>query len=162
MLAIWGAIFVASIAAIALLLPSAITTDAAVTNDPESEQGYDAMFSRLPPSDDFVNEVVLFRAPGQDVTASAEVRGEVERLAAALEATGRTHRVTTYYGSNDEGCVSPDSDSTVITIGMGSDAEDGIKDVIDVVEQADRALTRCRSPASSRRTTTSSASRTRT
>ena len=45
MLAIWGAIFVASVAAIALLLPSAITTDATVTNDPESEQGYDAMFS---------------------------------------------------------------------------------------------------------------------
>ena len=45
MLAIWGAIFVGSIAAIALLLPSSITTDAMVTNDPESEQGYDAMFS---------------------------------------------------------------------------------------------------------------------
>ena len=46
MLAIWGAIFVLSIAAIALLLPSAITTDATVTNDPESEQGYEAMFTR--------------------------------------------------------------------------------------------------------------------
>ena len=61
-----------------------------MTNDPESEQGYDAMFSRLPPSDDYVNEVVLFRAPGKDVTTDPEVRGEVERLAAALEATGRT------------------------------------------------------------------------
>ena len=49
MLAIWGAIFVGSIAAIALLLPSAITTDATVTNNPESEQGYEAMFTRLPP-----------------------------------------------------------------------------------------------------------------
>ena len=138
MLAIWGAIFVASVAAIALLLPSAITTDADVTSNPESDQGYDAMLSRLPPSDDFVNEVVLFRAPGKDVTANAEVRGEVERLAAALQATGRTHRVTTYYGSNDESLVSPDRDSTVLTIAMGRDAEDGIKDVIDVVEQADR------------------------
>ena len=87
MVAIWGAIFVASVAAIALLLPSSITTDATVTNDPESQQGYDAMFSRLPRSDDFVNEVVLFRAPGKDVTTDPEVRGEVERLAAALEAT---------------------------------------------------------------------------
>ena len=84
MLAIWGAIFVVSVAAIALLLPSAITTDAMVTNDPESEQGYDAMFRHLPPSEDFVNEVVLFRAPGEDVTTSPEVRGEVEKLAAAL------------------------------------------------------------------------------
>ena len=137
MLAIWGAILVGSIAAIALLLPSAITTDATVTNDPESQRGYDAMF-RLPPSDDNVNEVVLFHASGKDVTTNAEVRGEVERLAAALEATGRTHKVTTYYGSNDPGLVSPDRDSTAITIGMGPDAEDGIKDVIDVVQEADR------------------------
>ena len=138
MLAIWGGIFVLSIAAIALLLPSAITTDATVTSNPESEQGYDAMARHLPPSGDFVNEVVLFRAPGQDVTTSPEVRGEVEKLAAALEATGRTFRVTTYYASNDESQVSPDKDSTVLTIAMGGDAEDGINDVIDVVEQADR------------------------
>ena len=42
MVAIWGAVFVLSVAAIAVLLPSAITTDAHVTNDPESEQGYAA------------------------------------------------------------------------------------------------------------------------
>jgi uncharacterized membrane protein YdfJ with MMPL/SSD domain len=139
MLAIWGTIIVLSIAAIALLLPTSITTDATVTNDPESEQGYEAMFTRLPRSDDFVNEIVLFRAPGEDVTSSAEVRGEVERLAAALEATGATYRVTSYYGSDDESLVSPDKDATVLTIGMGPDAEDGIEDVIDVVRQADRS-----------------------
>ena len=138
MLAIWIAIIAGSVATIALLLPSAITTDATVTNDPESQRGYDAMFSRLPRSDDFVNELVLFRAPGKDVTSDPEVRGEVERLAAALEATGRTYRVTTYYGSKDDGLVSPDKDATVITIGMGNDAEDGIEDVIEVVQQADR------------------------
>ena len=67
MVAIWIGIFVLSIASIALLLPSAITTDATVTNDPESQQGYDAMFQHLPPSGDNVNEVVLVRAPGKDV-----------------------------------------------------------------------------------------------
>ena len=138
MVAIWGAIFVVSVAVIALLLPSAITTDSMVTNDPESEQGYEAMFSHLPPSNDFVNEVVLFRAAGKDVTSDLEVRGEVEKLAAALEATRRTQRVTTYYDSKDEGLVSPDKDATVLTIAMGFDAEDGIKDVIEVVQQADR------------------------
>ena len=138
MLAIWGAIFAASVAAIALLLPSAITTDATVTNDPESQQGYDAMGRHLPRSNDFVNEVVLLRAAGKDVTTDPEVRGEVEKLAAALQATGRTASVATYYDSRDEGLVSPDRDSTAITIGMGPDAEDGIKDVLEVVEDADR------------------------
>ena len=137
MLGIWGAIFVLSIAAIALLLPSAITTDSTVTNDPESEQGYDAMGRHARPSDDFVNEVVLFRAPGKDVTTDPDVRRAVEQLAAALEATGRTFRVTTTYSSNDSSLVSPDRDATVLAIGMGQDAEDGIKDVIDVVERAD-------------------------
>src|ERR671910_549415 len=138
MLAIWGAIFVLSVAAIALLLPSAITTDATVTNDPESEQGYAALFRHLPPSDDFVNEVVLARAPGKDVTTDRPSRLENERLAAALQATGRTLRVRSYYDDEDPSLLSPDRDAAVITIGMGPDAEEGIKDVIDVVRQADQ------------------------
>jgi RND superfamily putative drug exporter len=138
MLAIWGVIFVLSVAAIALLLPSAITTDATVTNDPESEQGYAAMSRHERASDDVVNEVVLFRAPGGDVTADREVRREVEKLAAALEATGRTSSVRTTYDSNDPSLVSPDRDATVLTIAMGRDAKEGIEDVIEVVERADR------------------------
>jgi RND superfamily putative drug exporter len=137
MLAIWGAIFVLSVAAIALLLPSAITTDATVTNDPESEQGYAALFRHLPPSDDFVNEVVLARAPGKDVTTDRPSRLEIERLAAALQATGRTFRVRSYYDDEDPSLISPDRDAVAITIGMGPDAEEGITDVIDVVRQAD-------------------------
>jgi RND superfamily putative drug exporter len=137
MVAIWGVVFVLSIAAIALLLPSAITTDAHVTNNPESEQGYAAQGRHARPSDDFVNEVVVFRAPGKDVTKDPDVRRAVEELAAALEATGRTYRVVTTYSSNDASLVSRDRDATVLAIGMGNDAEDGIKDVIDVVERAD-------------------------
>ena len=137
MVAIWGVVFVLSIGAIALLLPSAITTDAHVTNNPESEQGYAAIGRHARPSDDFVNEVVVFRAPGKDVTKDPDVRRAVEELAAALEATGRTYRVVTTYSSNDASLVSRDRDATVLTIGMGNDAEDGIKDVIAVVERAD-------------------------
>jgi RND superfamily putative drug exporter len=137
-LAIWGATFVLSIAVIGLLLPSAITTDSHVTSNPESEQGYAAMARHARPSNDFVNELVLFRAPGKDVTTDPEVRAEVEKLAAALEATGRTYRVTTPYGSHDASFFSRDHDSAVLTIGMGPGADEGIKDVIDVVEDADR------------------------
>ena len=82
MVAIWIGIFVLSIASIALLLPSAITTDATVTNDPESQQGYDAIFQHLPPSGDDVNEVVLVRAPGRDVTKDPQAKREILRLVA--------------------------------------------------------------------------------
>ena len=138
MLAIWGAIFVLSAAAIAMLLPSAITTDATVTNDPESTQGYAAMFRHLPPSDDSVNEVVLARAPGKDVTTDRDAQLEIERLASALQATGRTAQVRSYFDDEDPSLLSPDRDAVAITIGMGPDAEEGILDVIDVVQQADR------------------------
>jgi uncharacterized membrane protein YdfJ with MMPL/SSD domain len=137
MVAVWGVVFVLSIASIGLFLPSAITTDAHVTNNPESEQGYAAQGRHARPSDDFVNEVVVFRAPGKDVTKDPDVRRAVEQLAAALEATGRTYRVVTAYSTNDASLVSRDRDATVIAIGMGNDAEDGIKDVIDVVQRAD-------------------------
>src|SRR5918994_2318146 len=132
MLGIWGAVFLVSVAAIVLLLPSAITTEATVTNEPESEQGYDAIFRHLPPSDDSVNEVVLARAPGKDVTTDRDLQLEIERLAAALVATGRTARVRSYFDDQDPSLLSPDRDAAVITIGMGPDAEDGISDVIDV------------------------------
>ena len=107
MVAIWGVVFVLSVAAIAMLLPSAITTDAHVTNDPESEQGYAALGRHARASDDFVNEVVVFRAPGKDVTTDPDVRRAVEELAAALEATGQTFRVTTTYSSNDPASSHP-------------------------------------------------------
>ena len=114
MLAIWGGIFLLSIAAIAMLLPSAITTDATVTNNPESEQGYAAMVRHLPPSDDFVNEVVLARA-GKDVTTDRDSQLEIERLASALEATGRTAQVRSYFDEEDPSLLSPDRDAAVIT-----------------------------------------------
>ena len=138
MVVLWSVVVVLAVAAIAVLLPSAITTDATVTNDPESEQGYEAIFRHMPPSGDEVNEVVLARAPGRDVTKDRQTQLEIERLAAALAATGRTARVHSYFDDKDPSLLSPDRDAAVITIGMGGDAEDGIKDVIDVVHQVDR------------------------
>ena len=137
MVGLWAAIFAASVAAIALLLPSAITTEAAVTNEPESERGYAALQRHLPPTGDDVNEVVLARAPGRNVTTDGDVLREVERLEEALEATGRTRSVTSYYETRDESLLSPDRDAVVLAIGMGNDPEEGIVDVIDVVERAD-------------------------
>ncbi|NUT54491.1 MAG: MMPL family transporter, partial [Thermoleophilia bacterium] len=84
------------------------------------------------------NELVLARAPGTAVTKDLQTKLEIQQLAAALQATGRTARVRSYYDEQDPALLSPDRDAAVITIGMGPDAEDGIGDVIDVVRQADR------------------------
>ena len=139
----WAVAFVLAIAAIALLLPSAITTEADVTSDSESRRGYDLMFSRLPPrpaagGDEVlaVNEVVIARSPGRSIEDPA-VRTEVERLAAALEATGATRAVRTVWSTGDRSLVSPGGDATMLTIATGPDAEDRIEELIAVVEQAD-------------------------
>ena len=77
------------------------------------------MFQHLPPSGDNVNEVVLVRAPGRDVTKDRQAKREVLRLAAALEATGRTAQVHSYFDDQNPGLLSPDRDAAAITIGMG-------------------------------------------
>jgi uncharacterized membrane protein YdfJ with MMPL/SSD domain len=138
-LALWGAVFLASIAAIALLLPSALTSDAEVTSSPESMQAYDVIRERIPmpPPDEFVNELVLVSAPGRDVTTDPQVRAAVADLVSELEATRAVQSIRTFYDESDRTLVSPDKDSTVLTIGMGPDAEEGITRVIEAVERAD-------------------------
>lgn len=136
-LAIWGAAFLISIGAIAALLPSALTSDADVTNTPESRQGYEVLRAKLPPPKEFVNELVVVRAPGRDVTTDPEVKAAVADLVAEIEATRATMSIQTFYAGGDRTLVSDDKDATVIALGMGFDGEEGIKRVIEAVERAD-------------------------
>ena len=129
MLLLWGLVFLLSIGVIAAFLPSALTTDSTVTNDPESQQGYAVMNERIRQHEpgDFVNELVIVRAPGRDVTTDPEVRRAVDDLVSELEATRATQSIRTFYADGDATLVSPDKDATVLAIGMGPDAEEGIK-----------------------------------
>ena len=140
-IAIWALAFLVAVAAIALLLPDALTTDSDVSSDSESRQGYALLGERIPPSpsespEPNVNEIVIVSAPGRSVEDAA-VRDEVEQLAAALEATGLTHEVRTFYGTGDRSLVAPDGEATLVTLALGPDGEDRIDDVIAVVEDAD-------------------------
>ena len=78
-LAAWGVVLVLSIAAIGGLLGSSLTTDAEMTNDPESYRAYDLIAEHFPPSDDYVNDVVVIRSPTLDVS-NPEFRSKVEAL----------------------------------------------------------------------------------
>jgi len=136
---IWTLAFLLAVAAIALLLPSALTTDSDVSSDTESRRGYELMGERIPPSatpEPVVNEIVIVHAPGRSVE-EASVREEVEQLAAAIEATGATREVRSFYESGDRILVSADGEATLLTLTLGPDGEDRIEDVIAVVEDAD-------------------------
>ena len=65
------------------------------------------------------------------------MRRAVDDLVSELEATRATQSIRTFYADGDPTLVSPDKDATVLAIGMGPDAEEGIKRVIEAVERVD-------------------------
>ncbi len=130
----WALAVIVSVGLIAVLLPSALTTEGEVTSTPESEQAYELISDRIPPDDDYVNELVIVHSPRLEVDAPAfetkvrELRGEIEALRV-------THNIEDYLGSPD--LASGDRHSAVLTLGMGPDADDNIERVIDVVQAAE-------------------------
>jgi RND superfamily putative drug exporter len=131
--ALWVASIVLSVGAIAGLLGSSLTTDAEMTNNPESYRGYDVLNAHFPPSPDYVNELVVVRSRTLTV-ADPGFRAKVESLARAIEATGVTQPVHTYYTSRDRALVSPSRHATVVPVGLTGDGDAGIEGVIHVVD----------------------------
>src|SRR5262245_34755129 len=86
-LACWGAAVVLSVGAVAGLLGDTLTTDARMTNDPESYRAYDLEAAHFPPTTDYVNELVVVRS-SEHTVGQPVFRAKVAALAAALEQTG--------------------------------------------------------------------------
>ena len=74
MVLLWVVALVVSIGVIGPLLPSALTTDSEVTSNPESEQAYELLFERIPPDEEFVNELVIVHSPELVVEDAASRR----------------------------------------------------------------------------------------
>ena len=134
-LAAWGAALLLSLAAIVGLLGSALTTDAEMTNDPESYRGYDLIAEHFPPTGDYVNELVVVRSRTLTVDDAA-FRAKVDSLRGAIEETGVTQPVRTYYSTQDATLVSPSRRATVIPVGLKGDGDEGVGHVIEVVDAA--------------------------
>ena len=134
-IALWVAAIVLSAGSIAALLGSSLTTDAEMTNHPESYRGYDVLNAHFPPSTDYVNELVVVRSRATTVDAAA-FRAKVESLADAIEATGVTQPVRTYYTERDRTHVSPAGHATVIPVGLTGDGDATVERVIGVVDAA--------------------------
>jgi uncharacterized membrane protein YdfJ with MMPL/SSD domain len=133
---IWVVAVVLSVGVSAALLGDVLTTDSEVTNDPESERGYAILEERQPPSERFVNELVVVRSRTRSVDDPA-FREKLQRVAAAIERTGAAASVETFYETDREELVSRNRRATIITVGMGPDAEETIPDVVEAVQAAD-------------------------
>ncbi len=129
---IWVAACLLAVAAVALLLGDALTSEAEVTNNPESYQGYDLMNERLaatrtPETDPLTTDVLLIRSSTLAVGDPA-FRQKVDALRAELRATPGVLNVA------DEPAAQGDR-ALAISLGLGG--EEAAESVIELVERAD-------------------------
>src|SRR6478672_3481597 len=99
-LALWGAAILLSVGVVAAMLGSSLTTDARMTNNPESYRAYDLVARHFPPSTDYVNELVVVRSRRHTVDEPV-FRKRVAALAAALELTGVVQPVRSFYATGE-------------------------------------------------------------
>ncbi len=136
-LGLWGAALVASLAVIAGLLGSALTTQGEMTNDPESYRGYDLIAQHFPSApESVVNEVVIVRADAGAVDDPAFER-RVTALAGDLRATGLVRTARTFYDTGDRNLVSPDGRATLVTLALTPDGEERIPELVAIVDRAE-------------------------
>jgi putative drug exporter of the RND superfamily len=128
----WIATLVLAGAAAALLLGNGLTTDARVTNKPESEQA-DALRDARFPDRDKVHEVVVVRSEAMTVHDEA-LRAEVQGLHDAFSAAGASTRS---YLTGEQTLVSEDGRAAALLLTIGLDGHRAIEKVIEAVTAAD-------------------------
>jgi uncharacterized membrane protein YdfJ with MMPL/SSD domain len=133
-----GAWFAALLVGVALTAAfiGDLTTESNVTNNPESEQAYQLLGSRIAydPSEQ-VNELIVVESPTLSAD-SPEFRRKVEGLAAAIRKQGAVVAHDPYERPQ-AGLTSRDRHAALITVGLIADPESDVEDVIREVERAD-------------------------
>jgi RND superfamily putative drug exporter len=133
--AAWGMALVLAFAVIATSLGDVLTTEGEVTNDPESELGYQLIGEHFPSSGDDVHEVVIVRSTSTPADRE-QLLSKAAEVDEAIEATGVVHRTATYEETRDPSLLSPSGNATLVTVTLGFDPEDAVEQVIEVVEDA--------------------------
>ncbi len=136
-IAAWCVALVVGLVLIAAFIGD-LTTDSHVTNNPESEQAYDLMGSRIryDPNEQ-VNELIVVHSD-RFVDDDRPFRDKIDEIA---RAAGKPGAVLVRHSSQiTDDLDSPDHHSVAVSVGMvGSDPENDIEGVISAVELADSA-----------------------
>jgi putative drug exporter of the RND superfamily len=130
--AAWGLLLLASVLAIVFVLRG-LTTDALLTNDPESDRALDVLEEAFPPHPErTVSDLMVVRSDTLTVEDRRRFRSFVERLTGELQASGAVGRATTYWDELDPALVSGDRHATLVLLAIPS--EDAASEVIDTAE----------------------------
>ena len=139
---IWVVLLVTSFMLIGNFLPDALTTDAKVTNNPDSAVGQKLLEDRL--RGPFkANEAVIIKSDVITVD-NPEFRHKVEDILGKINALGPEiiASATSFYESGDANLVSADRNATLIPITMAGsidDANENVAEVVSIVDGADKA-----------------------
>jgi uncharacterized membrane protein YdfJ with MMPL/SSD domain len=123
-IASWLAAIVLAVVAVGAFLGDGLSTDAHLTNNPESERAYDLIGAHFP-SSEFTTEVVVLR--NDDLTVDDPAfRARLDELTAAARATHVIARA-------DEPQVSPDRHAVLIPIRLAPPEDDNVEPLIELV-----------------------------
>ncbi|MFP5220172.1 MAG: hypothetical protein ACLGIG_10630, partial [Actinomycetes bacterium] len=93
----WVTALVAAVVAVTLWLPSALTTEARMTDDRDSLLGWELLDERLPDQWKQGSDVIVVRSEDREVTDAAYT-AFLRRLVADVEATGEVADIRTPVG----------------------------------------------------------------
>ena len=133
-LAAWGVVVLVSFGLIGALLPTAVTSEAELTNNPDSSRAQDLIDARLP-QQNAVDEVIVVRSEDAVVTDPAFER-EVRGLADAARKSGSVAEIQTYLDADGGTLVSADEHATIVPVVLTEKPEERIEDLIPVIENA--------------------------
>ena len=135
-LALWSLALLLAVAAIAGLLGDSLTTEARMTNDPESYRAYDLIAEHFPRSEVTVSELVVVRSQTLTLDDPA-FRAKVGELAEAIGDTGAVSLPVLTFATGGAALVAPTRRATVIPLGLTGDGEESVGRVIEVVDAAE-------------------------
>ena len=136
---IWAVVLVASFMLVGALLSDALTTEARLTNMPDSRRGQELLEDRL--RGPFkANEAIVITSDTLTVDSEA-FKAYVQGISSEVTGLGPEviERSTNFYETNDPTMVSADRRSTLIPLVMAGDidtATDNIAQVLQIVEDA--------------------------
>jgi uncharacterized membrane protein YdfJ with MMPL/SSD domain len=131
--AAWGVVLLASVLSILLLLRG-LTTDALLTNDPESDRALEVFERAFPPEPGrAVTDLMVVRSESVPVN-DPRFRSFVEQLTGDLRASEAVGRTVTYWDSRDSSLISADRRATLVPIAIRGEEE--AAEVVDAVDAA--------------------------
>jgi uncharacterized membrane protein YdfJ with MMPL/SSD domain len=134
-IAVWAVLVVVAVVAIGGLLGGALATEGNPTNNPQSQRAKDALSQAFPPTAGAaVTDIAVVHSSRYTVDAP-QFRALVRGIASKVRQADGIDSVRSYFDARDPSLVSNDRHATTVQIAAASD--DGMDDVVDVVERAD-------------------------